>query len=129
MIDPLSKTVLKQERVSLPALVAVGAIHIGLLWIMLQAAAPSLQASRNVVYQILSPITRLRELVPSAPAVVQRAIREVRGPIATVNAVQEKKPIERPPEQKRHVVLEAQPEAKPVQLAQETVPVVVPAVV
>ena len=93
MIDPLSKTVLKQERVSLPALVAVGAIHIGLLWIMLQAA-PSLQVSRNVVYQILSPITRLRELVPSAPAVVQRAIREVRGPIAAVNAVQEKKPAE-----------------------------------
>lgn len=54
--------------------VAVGAIHIGLLWIMLQAA-PSLQTSRNVVYQILSPITRLRELVPSAPAVVQRAIQ------------------------------------------------------
>jgi len=128
MIDPLSNTVLKQERVSLPALVAVGVIHIGLLWIMLQAT-PSLQASRNVVYQILSPITRLRELVPSAPAVVQRAIREVRGPIAAVNAVQEKRPTEPPPEKKRHIVPDALPEVKPVQLAQETVPVVVPAVV
>ena len=121
MIDPLSKTVLKQEHVSLPALVAVGAIHIGLLWIMLQAA-PSLQTSRNVVYQILSPITRLRELVPSGPAVVQRAIQEVRGPIATVNPIQEKKPTERPPEKKRAIAPEALPEVKPVQLAQETPP-------
>lgn len=63
MIDPLSKAGNQQERLSLPALVTVGVIHLGALWILLQTA-PNLQITPNVVYQLLSPITRIKTCPP-----------------------------------------------------------------
>ena len=104
MIDPLSKAVLQQERVSLPVLVTVGVIHIALLWMMLQAV-PSLQVTRNVVYQLLSPITRLKERPPPTPAVqAPREVQDVKAPVSTTNAIQTRKVVERPADKPQKIV-------------------------
>jgi hypothetical protein len=129
MIDPLSKAVLQQERVSLPVVLVVGLIHIALLWMMLQAAAPTLQVTRNVVYQLLNPITPLKERPPTVAVQAPREVREVKTPVSTTNAIQVdrvvKRPVETPPKKTAEIV----PMAKPVQVALESVPVPPPTVV
>lgn len=122
MIDPLSKAVLQQERVSLPVLLTVGGIHIVLLWMMLQAAAPTLQVTRNVVYQLLSPITKLKERPPTPAVQAPREVREVKAPVSTTNAIQTHKVVQRPADKPQKIV-EAVPVVKPVQVALEPIPV------
>ena len=125
MIDPLSKAVLQQERISLPVLVTVGAIHIALLWMMLQAV-PSLQVTHTVVYQmLLSPITQLKERLPTPAVQAPREVQEIRdmeAPVSTTNAIQTHKPVERPADKPQKIV-EVVPVVKPVQVALESIPV------
>lgn len=122
MIDPLSKAVLQQERVSLPVLGTVGAVHIVLLWMMLQAV-PNMQVSRNVVYQmLLSPITQLKERLPTPAVKAPREVPDVKAPVSTTNAIQTQKVVERPADKPQKIV-EAAPVVKPVQVALEPIPV------
>ena len=75
MIDPLAAFELPRQRLSLQALVTVGALHVALLWLMLHSSTTVL-ATRQVVIQYFSPITQLREkpapapLAPPAPKTV-----------------------------------------------------------
>ncbi|MBC7919091.1 MAG: hypothetical protein H7Y28_14905 [Rhodoferax sp.] len=60
MIDPLAAFSLPRQRMSMQALVTVGALHVALLWLMLQSG-PAVKATRQVVMQYFSPITQVRE--------------------------------------------------------------------
>jgi len=60
MIDPLAAFSLPRQRLSMQALVTVGALHVALLWLILQSGS-ALQATPRVVIQYFSPITQLRE--------------------------------------------------------------------
>ena len=122
MIDPLSRAVLQQERVSLPVLVTVGVVHLVLLWMMLQAV-PNMQVTRNVVYQmLLSPITQLKERLPTPAVKAPREVRDVKAPASTTNAIQTHKVVERPADKPQKIV-EAVSVVKPVQVALEPIPV------
>ena len=55
---------LPQERLSLPAVAAATLLHVALLWFILQTT-PVVQVTRQVVYQLLTPITRVADPTPS----------------------------------------------------------------
>lgn len=55
-----------QERLSLPAVATAALLHVALLWFILQTT-PEVQITRQVVYQLLTPITRVAEPTPIAP--------------------------------------------------------------
>jgi len=91
-------------RLSLPALMLTGFIHLALLWLLLQSA-PVVLTVRQVV-QYLAPITLLREKPPTpaskpkkitAPADVQ-PVKPIADPIRPVPVVPVPKAIELPPE-------------------------------
>ena len=114
---------------SLPVLVMVGGVHIALLWVMLQAVAPNLQVTRNVVYQLLSPITQIKERPPTPALQAPRAVREVKVQVPANNAIQTETPPKRPVEKPAKKMAEVVPVEKPVQVALEPVPIPLPAVV
>jgi hypothetical protein len=77
MIDPLAAFSLPRQRMSMHALVTVGALHIALLWVILQSG-PVMQATRQVVIQYFSPITKLREKPVPQPV---QAVTSIPKPI------------------------------------------------
>ncbi len=118
----------------MPALTTVVFIHIGLLWIALQSS-PALPVMRQVVYQMLTPITRMAEQVPApiAAQVVQRSARSVLGPIASAALtvppapITPMKPLERPIENEPVPVVETpEPQPRHVPVVKESVPIVMP---
>ena len=134
MNDPLAETELRQERLSLPALTSVVVLHIGLLWIALQAT-PALQVTRQVVYQMLTPITRMVDPVPVPVSLsaIPRSVRSVSGSIShsppqtspvTVTPV---KPVERLVEKAPDPVVETpEPQLRHVPVVKEAVPIAIP---
>ena len=63
MIDPLAAFSLPRQRMSMQALVTVGALHLALLWLVLQSG-PAMQVTRQAVIQYFSPITPITPITP-----------------------------------------------------------------
>ena len=122
MIDPMSESVLRRERLSVPALSAVAVIHIGLLWVALQSTQ-ALQVTRKVIYQMLTPtpITRLVEPVPSRAHITPRVAKTERGPISPERVVQASKAVQVPVEKVPEPVPEQVPLKRTLPVVQETV--------
>lgn len=105
----------------MPALVTAGVMHVALLWLALQAA-PAVQSARQVMVQLLAPITLLREKPPVPPAAPLRAVNPVRERTPSPALSRSVKAIESPPE--KPVPPRPQPPVPPPPVAAPPEPVV-----
>ena len=144
---------LPQERLSLPAVAAATLLHVALLWFILQTT-PVVQVTRQVVYQLLTPITRVADPAPITPprtpiqapkpqpmpvtpprTVTPKAIVETPAPAQPISEPPALEPtvVERPPAKElvrtiREKPLEVAPEKLPPKVQLDALPALLPPV-
>jgi hypothetical protein len=133
MIETRSSLLLRPQSLSRPALLTAALVHIALLWIFLQST-PVAQVTRQVVYQMLTPITpvtrapdpppRPKPVVVQPPptrtaAAAPPPVREPIAPIATLSIAPPKKKISLPVVKKIARVPDVAEPLRPLQPVQE----------